>query len=240
MSDKSIILAIEKAKEAYEKKQFKKAALYFEEVLSVDPQNSECYFMLANICHIQGKLGRAIEWFKKVLELNPDHTDAMISLSVIFNDIGKYEMAQKYFDMANSKVKKSENGIVDRHINKKFSKHHFEIGEMYYSYQRYDEALFEFKKSMSLDPEHLDIRLRIARCYQKKGFISKAIEELRKLKTEYPEFIASRVQLGLVLYEQGKVIDAQNEWRLALSKDPDNGEARLYLNYSQDAKEITV
>jgi tetratricopeptide (TPR) repeat protein len=240
MTSKDIIFAIEKAKEAYDKRQFKKAALYFEEVLTIEPKNYECYFMLANIYHIQGKLGRAIELFKKVLEINPEHTDAMISLSVILNDIGRYDQAQVYFDMANSKVKKGENGIVDNHINKKFSKHHFEIGEMYYSYQRFDEALFEYKKSMSLDPENLEIRVKMAKCYRKKGFVSKAIEELRTLKVEYPNFVSARVYLGLLLYEQGKIIDAQNEWQMALNKDPLNSEARLYLNYSNNAKEINV
>jgi tetratricopeptide (TPR) repeat protein len=111
---------------------------------------------------------------------------------------------------------------------------------MYYSYQRFDEALFEYKKSMSLDPENLEIRVKMAKCYRKKGFVSKAIEELRTLKVEYPNFVSARVYLGLLLYEQGKIIDAQNEWQMALNKDPLNSEARLYLNYSNNAKEINV
>ena len=77
-----------------------------------------------------------------------------------------------------------ENFIEDVHINKKFSVKHFELAELYLTYNRFDEALFEYKKSSALDPENLDIKLKMAKVLAKKGFISKAIDELKKLKNE--------------------------------------------------------
>jgi tetratricopeptide (TPR) repeat protein len=104
--DKRLIELKEKSREAFKKNDFLKASLYIEEILGYSPNDVESYFLKANIFHLQGKMGKAISTFKKVIELDPKHTDAMISLSVLLNDIGKYEEAQKYFEMADAKVKK--------------------------------------------------------------------------------------------------------------------------------------
>lgn len=212
----------------------------FEEVVALNPNHSEAYFYMGNIFHLQGYLGKAIKAFNKVLELDPNHTDASISLSVILNDIGRYEEAQQIFDKANENVKNKNLGIQDPHINKKFSLKHFELAEMYFSYERYEEALFEYNKAIGLDPDNLEIRIKIAKVYSKKGYFSKAFEELRKLKSEFPHYIPARVALGLLHYGKGNAIEAQTEWQSALNKDPENAEIQMYLNISKSATETNL
>lgn len=231
---------LESAKKLFNKNALKKSFELFEEVVTLNESNSEAYFYMGNILHIQGQLGKAIKAFNKVLELDPNHTDAAISLSVILNDIGKYEQAQEIFERANTKVKNETQGIQDPHINKKFALKHFEIAEMYFSYNRYDEALFEYNKAYGLDPQNLEIRIKVAKVYSKKGYISKAVEELRKLKTEHPAFIPARVALGLLHYGRGNVLEAQTEWQMALNKDPKNEELHMYLNLSKGATETNL
>jgi tetratricopeptide (TPR) repeat protein len=186
------------------------------------------------------QLGKAIKSFNKVLELNPGNTEASISLSVILNDIGKYEQAQQVFSKANDKVKSGSTGVNDPHINKKFSLKHLEIAEMYFSYNRYDEALFDYNKAIDLDPSNLEIRIKIAKVYSKKGYVSKAIDELRLLKSENPGYIQARVALGLLYYGNGNIVEAQNEWSYALKKDPTNTELQMYLNLSESATETNL
>lgn len=227
-------------RELFKKNSLKKAFIIFEEVIALNPDNSEAYFHMGNIFHIQGQLGKAIKAFNKVLSLDPSHTDASISLSVILNDIGRYEEAQKIFDKANSQVKNQNIGVQDPHINKKFSLKHFELAEMYFSYERYEEALFEYNKACGLDPENLEIRIKIAKAYSKKGYLAKAFEELRKLKSEHPSYIPARVALGLLHYGKGNAIEAQNEWENALLKEPHNEEIQMYLNISHSATETNL
>ncbi len=224
----------------FNKKSLKKAKLLFEEVINLNPKNTEAYFYMGNIFHIEGELGRAIKAFNKVLALDPNHTDASISLSVILNDIGQYEEAQKIFEAANANVKKKDQGVADPHINKKFSLRHFELAEMYFSYQRFDEALFEYNKAIGLDPENLEIRIKLAKVYSKKGYLSKAFEELRRLKSESPAYIPARVALGLLHYGKGNTIEAQTEWQSALHKDPTNQELQMYINLSHGATETNL
>ena len=60
------------------------------------------------------------------------------------------------------------------------------------------------------------------------------------LKTEHADFMPARISLGLLLYSQGNVVDAQSEWEKILYKEPDHKEANLYLRMARRATETTV
>lgn len=231
------------ARECFDKQEYKKAQVVLNEIIDSDDKNIEALFLLANIFHINGEIGKAIKAFNKVLNLNPEHTDAAISLSVLYNDIGQYDQAKKVFDTANDRVKGKNKGTglhEDKHINKKFASKHYELADLYLSYNRYDEALFEFNKVVGLDPENLEARIKISKVYAKKGFVVKAIEELRNLKNEEPSYAPARIALGVIHYGNGNVIEAQTEWEKVLIKDPFNSEASMYMNLSKTATETRI
>ncbi|MGE3609623.1 MAG: tetratricopeptide repeat protein [Bacteriovoracaceae bacterium] len=232
---------LKKAKDAFQKNDLKTASLFLNEIIEQNPNATEAYFYLANVFHLRGELGKAIKAFQRVLELDPHHTDAAISLSVIFNDIGRYEEAKAIFEKANNQVKNTQNqGLTDPHLNRKFSLKHYELAEMYASYGRADEALFEYNKATTLDPDNLEIRIKIAKTYTKKGFTSKAFEELKRLKNEHPGYMPARIALGLLYYGNGNIIEAQAEWQNVLSREPNHAEATMYINLSRSATETTV
>lgn len=232
---------LKKAKEAFQKNDLKTASLFLNEIIDQNPNATEAFFYLANVFHVRGELGKAIKGFQRVLELDPNHTDAAISLSVIYNDIGKYEEAKAIFEKANNQVKNTQGqGLADPHLNKKFSLKHYELAEMYVSYGRADEALFEYNKAITLDPDNLEIRIKVAKAYTKKGFTSKAFDELRRLKNEHPGYMPARIALGLLYYGNGNIIEAQSEWQNVLSREPSHPEATMYVNLSRTASETTV
>ena len=239
---------LSKGRNCFEKGNFNRAFVIYNELL--DSANSksdkdllvECYFQMGNIFHYQGEIGKAIKSFNKVLELNPSHTDASISLSVLYNDIGQYDSAKKIFDRASERVKVRGGCLTseDVHVNKKFSLKHFEIAEMYMSYNRYDEALFEYNKATALDPDQLSIRVKIAKVYVKKNFMAKAFDELKRLKNEQPNFMEARIALGIIYYGAGQILEAQKEWEKVLAKEPKDSEAAMYLNLSRTATETRI
>lgn len=232
---------LKKAKEAFQKNDLKTASLFLNEIIEQNPNATEAFFYLANVFHVRGELGKAIKAFSRVLELDPHHTDAAISLSVIYNDIGKYEEAKAIFEKANNQVKNTQQqGVSDPHLNKKFSLKHYELAEMYASYGRIDEALFEYNKAATLDPDNLEIRIKVAKAYTKKGFTSKAFEELKRLKNEQPGYMPARIAMGLLYYGNGNIIEAQSEWQNVLSREPNHPEAMMYINLSRSATETTI
>ena len=231
-----------KGEDCFKRGEYTKAQKILSDLIDEDPKCVDAYFYLANIFHLNGEIGKAIKAFNKVLSLDPNHTDASISLSVLYNDIGRYEEAKKIFEVAGERVKSpgQGKGLEDKHVNKKFALKHFELAEMYMSYNRFDEALFEYNKSVGLDPENLDARVKVAKVYAKKGFVSKAFEELRRVKNEHPSYMPARIALGVLHYSNGSILEAQSEWEKVLIKNPGNEEAHMYLNLSKTATETTL
>jgi hypothetical protein len=75
----------------------------------------------------------------------------------------------------------------------------------------------------------LDVRIRRAKAYAKKGFLTRSMQELQQLKSEHPHFLPARIQLGLLHYSQGNILDAELEWEGVLTLDSQNREAKAYL-----------
>lgn len=228
------------AQNLYAQKRFSEAQKILQDVIENNEDNAQAYFVLANILHAKGELGKAIKAFTKVIEIDPSNTDASISLSIIYNDIGKYELAKTAFDNANKNLKASESGTQDKHINKKFSFKHLELAELYATYNRNEEAIFEYNKASDLDPDNLEIRIKIAKAYSKKGYKTKAFDELKRLKNEQPNYIPARMAMALLHFGQGNVLEAQAEWQGILVKDPGHQESKMYLELSRTAKEANI
>jgi tetratricopeptide (TPR) repeat protein len=111
-----------------------------------------------------------------------------------------------------------------------------ELADLYFRYRRYDESIEEYAKAAMLDPTTLDIRIRLAKAYAKKGFLTRAMQELQQLKAEHPHFAPARIQLGLLHYSQGNVLDAELEWEGVTDTEPGNREALAYLEMAKRAR----
>jgi tetratricopeptide (TPR) repeat protein len=233
----------EKAKNLFESGQFDKAKYILNEIVDIDSEDSHSFYYLGNIFHMNGEIGKAIKAFNQALKINPAHTDSAIALSVLYNDIGKYDQAKKIFKETSKRVKRtgsSSQNVEDLHINKKFSQKHLELADMYVSYNRYDESLFEYDKAIGLDKENLNLRIKLAKVYAKKGLNSKAMEELSRLKNEHPEFLEARVSLGVLHFTTGNTLKAQTEWEAVLARNPRHEKAGMYLNLSKAATETVL
>lgn len=191
------------------------------------------------VYHLQGNLPKSIECFKKILSIDPKHTDAAISLSIIYNDIGKYDEAKKIYQVANQSLQYKRPGS-DRLLDRKFALKHVETGDLYFKFHRYDDAIDDYARAIRLDPNNLEIRIKLAKCYAKKGFTTRAIQELQQLIHEHENYLPARIHLGLMYYSQGNVIDAQVEWERALNLDPANEEVQTYLGMARQATETSV
>lgn len=231
----------EQGEKYFSEKKLSLSLKHFNELIEINPQHVDGHYKLASIYYQQGKISLAIKFFRKVLELDENYTDAAISLSVLLNDIGQYDEAKKVFEVQSLKIKRSEEGgIIDPHINRKFGFKHFELGDLYFGYDRYDEALFEYEKSLRLNPDSPDSIVQIAKVYAKKGHVTKALELLRKAKVEHPNHLSIRVSLGILLFGNGNVIEAEEEWSKVVEKDPKNSDALMYLKLAQTATETSI
>jgi len=199
------------------------------------PSSADVPYFKGVSLYFQGKLGAAADLLKESLRRDPQHTDAAICLSVLYNDVGKYDDAKRVFEQANHSVVYQPSG-VDSEIDRKFAVKHMEIADLYFRYRRYSEAIEEYGKAAALDPGALEIRIRRAKAWAKKGFLTRAMQELQQLKHEHPRFIPARLQLGLLHYSQGNILDADLEWEGILDLEPNHREARAYLEMARQSR----
>lgn len=211
--------------------------LNLSETTETDKKNA--LHLLGTCLYMQGQLSKSIECFKKILSIDPKHTDAAISLSIIYNDIGRYDEAKKIYQIANQSLQLKRQG-ADNLLDRKFALKHIELGDLYFKYHRYDDALDDYSRAARLDPGQLDIRIKLAKVYAKKGFTTRAIQELQQLCHEHQDYIAARIHLGLMYFSQGNIIDAQLEWERARALEPANQEVLTYLDMAKQATETSI
>jgi len=229
----SVLISTKQIQALLGKKQFKEAEMKIQSLLKRDPESADGHYLLGVKFYLEGSLGRSIECLKKSLHCDPKHTDAAICLSVLYNDVGKDDEARKIFEQANQSVTKKKAGD-DLEVDRKFAVKHLELGDLYFRYRRYDESIEEYGRAALLDPTTIEIRIRRAKAFAKKGFMTRAIQELQELKNENQRNTPVRIQLGLLHYSQGNVLDAELEWENVLEIDSKNREAKSYLEMAKN------
>ncbi len=224
-----------KIQELIHQRNFADAQRLIQQKIEGEPHNPDGYHLEGVLFSYTGKIGKAIESFRKALKIDPKHTDTAICLSVLLNDIGRYDEAKKVFEHANTSIAEKRPGD-DRAVDRKFSVKHVELADLYYRYKRFDEAIEEYSKAIQLDPKNLEVFIKRSKAYYKKGFVSRAIQELQTLKKENPGYTRVRIQLGLFHLNQGNVLDAELEWETALEFDPNNKQIKDYLKLAQSKR----
>jgi len=223
------MIPVKEIQKNIQQKKYSAAEEQLKKGLTIEPDNADFYYLRGLLRSYQGRLVESIEDLRRSLYIEPKHTDAAVCLSIILNDIGRYDEAKKVFEQANQSVFLKQIGD-DQQIDRRFAVKHFEMGDLYFRYRRFDEAIEEYNKAILLDPQSIDMRVKRAKAFAKKGFITRAIQDLQQLKQERSTDLAVRVQLGLLHYSQGNVLDAELEWESVLELDPVHREAIAYLD----------
>jgi tetratricopeptide (TPR) repeat protein len=225
----------QKIQDLLSKREYAQAEAMIRERLKDDPKSPDAHYFQGVLNYFQGKIGPTISELKQALDIDPRHTDSAICLSVLYNDIGKYEEAKRVFEMANQSVAHQRIGD-DFGVDRKFAVKHLELADLYFRYRRYDEAIEQYGKAALLDPSAYEIRIRRAKALAKKGFLTRAIQELQQLRQEQPRYVPARIQLGLLHFSQGNVLDAELEWENALDIEPKNREVLSYLDMAKQSR----
>lgn len=202
-------------------------------------RNPEVFQMLATISYDKGQFNKAIKTFRRALEIDPTYTDASVGLSIILNDLGRYDEGKQVFAEARTLLDKRR-GQSDPWLEEKLASKHEEIADLYFQYQRYQEALEQLLRAARLSTRKTELTMRMAECYVKLGENDRAVKELRHLIKDYPQYLPARIKLGLVFYNMHMIAEAAEQWENVLYRDPQHAEAKKYLKMAQAAGITTV
>lgn len=229
-SDTSEILAM--AREAFVEGKYQKAEPLLSQLLLLETRNPEIYQMLGTIYYDRGQFKKAIKTFQRALEVDPTYTDASVGLSIILNDLGRYEEGRAVFEAAQKELAKVRSAS-DPYLNERFAQKHLELGSLYFQHNRFQEALEQFFKALNLTARKAECQLKIAETYQRLNESKKALKLLRDTVAEHPGYLPAQLKLGVILYQSGRVVEAIEEWEKVLLRDPNNAQAREYIQTAQ-------
>ncbi len=225
---------LETARENFKNANYKLAESILQQLVMMNIQNPEVQHMLASIYYDQGKFNKAIKTFKRALEIDPEFIDAAVGLSIILNDLGKYEEGKKVFQAA-QKVLDQKKVQRDPYTQEKLAAKHDELGELYFQYKQYQDAISHYEKALELTSKKSETKMKIVECYLKLEENDLAIKTLQQVILASPHFTQAKLKLGLIFYKTKRFVEAIEQWEGILLKDPQNSIANQYLQMAQDA-----
>ena len=226
--DKDVLRWLERGRETYENKEYDEAEIYLLKVLEVESRFADVMNMLGVISHDRGDIVTAKEYFEKALDLNPRYTEAALNLAVTYNEQGQYEKARETYGQITNLHSGRENGI-EPFARGKLANMHSELGRAYAELQMFEKAILQYRESLSLCPDFVDIRTRLGQTLKDAGEIDSALAELKLAKTMRPGYLPARISLGVTYLAMNDKLSAKNEWKEVLDIDPENKTANMYV-----------
>jgi tetratricopeptide (TPR) repeat protein len=106
---------------------------------------------------------------------------------------------------------------------------HHNLGFYHYRNEQYDQAIFEFRKAIELDPDYSsEVYFNLGNIYVRKAQYDEAAKEYQKALEINPQFEQCYINMGNIYTLKGMVEDAIDNYEKAIEISP--GYARAHYN----------
>jgi tetratricopeptide (TPR) repeat protein len=188
------------------------------EVLKADSYNVALIDHVGEIYEDMGDMEEARARFQSAVQIDPSDPTANLWLALDWERRGD-------FGQAASRVGASRLLAEDPNLNLRLSYYLTQAG-------RLKEAVAALEVSLGRWPGNDQIAYFLALGYDDLKMAGKAADVLRKVLEIKPDFRDARYQLAVLLEKQGRIDEAEKEFRLLLSDKPDDASILNYLGYS--------
>ena len=137
-----------------------------------EPNNFEAQMKAAEMFYQIQRTDGAIEFLANANKLQPENYEVIVNLGNANFDAGKYEEAEKWYTAA--LVKKPDDVNVRTDLGLTF---------VFRSSPNYDRAIQDFKRSLEIDPNHIQTLQNLTVAYTKKNDGPNANATLAKLES---------------------------------------------------------
>ena len=152
-----------------------------------EPDNYDAQMRAAELFYQIQRFEGALEFLKRANQLKPDDYGVIVQIGNANFDADKYEEAEKWYTMA--LVKKPNDVNVRTDLGLTF---------VFRASPNYDRAIQEFKRTLEMDPNHVQALQNLTVAYSKKGDLINAKSTLEKLEAVDPTNAAiSQLRAGL-------------------------------------------
>lgn len=244
----------EQAIEFFNKKDYDKSKILYEEILKINPKSSNIYGNLGVIYKIKGDINTAIKYYVTAINLNPKNTLVYNNLGNAFKEIKNYKMAirvytdalkinPKDFNMFNNlgivfELIGDSNRAIEAYkqavkINPKYAKAINNIGVVLYKQKRYKESAQIFEIALQSDSDYNEVYSNKGAAYNKAKDYDKAIESLEMAILKMPNHGGAYTNLGNVYNKlhDYKTAVKMHEKSIELEPNGSNAHSNLGTSY---------
>ncbi len=158
---------------------------------------------------------QAIVQLKAVTRLAPQESQAHYLLALIYSSGHKYDLAASEYETMLKYAAQDDPANTDVYMY---------LGQLYYSEQKYPQAIGQFLKILAIDPANTSALYLLGSVYSDSNEPSKAIAAFRKVLQIEPENSDALNSLGYMYAQGGVHLDeAIRMVRKAIEIDPGNG-----------------
>lgn len=211
-------------------------AFFLDSIKNNTENRADANFRIGQIYYRKNLFGDAIKNLEAALKDKPKHLEAREMLGIIYH---------KRNDTAKAISNLTE---VIRVSPDNFNAHYL-LGLNYYKQKEYDKMISAYKKAISINPKFADAYYNLGMAYSYRNMYEEAIEELETAKRLNPSDAATfsllahiktnafnhRLSRGTIFFADDKLLEAKNEFELAVKANPGSSEARRYLDKTNEA-----
>ena len=190
-----------------------------DQVLKLDPQNAEAYFMFGINFRDLGDTTRAINSFQEAVSIDPELLDAWISLGNLYHGINS-PLAGKFYDNA---IRVAPGSIEALHAKADYLTDQEDL----------NGALGIYREITTLAPQYEDAYFNMGLLYLDMDSIQKGYDHLDLAIKTSPTFIRAYYFRGVASEMMGNVEAAKQDYQQALRMAPDYERAQQALQALQ-------
>ena len=244
----------EQAVEYFNKKDYDKSKVLYEEILKINSKSSNVYGNLGVIYKIKGDINTAVKCYVEAIKLNPKNLLIYNNLGNLFKEIKNYKMAIKVyldalkiepkdfnmlnnlgmvFELIGDNDKAIEAYKQAVRVNPNYAKAINNIGVVLYKQKRYKESAQIFEIALQTDPNYNEVYSNMGAAYNKAKDYTKAIESLEIAIKKMPNHGGAYTNLGNVynkLYDY-KTAAKMHEKSIELEPKGSNAYSNLGTSY---------
>lgn len=191
------------------------AVLEYEKATQFDEAGHLLHLRLGAAYARLGLLAEATEELQLANKYHPQDLQSRYLLALIYSTQGNFEKAALEYETILTKFSEQDPGNIEIYEY---------LGQLYYSQSKFDQAIEQFEKILSIEPGNADVLFLLGSLYSETRQGERAIQLLEKSLEIDPEHDGSLNSLGYLYAEQGRNLDeAEAMIQKALEINPENG-----------------
>ncbi len=199
---------LDRAKAFYAQEKYAKARVELKNVLQIDPNSVEAYWLFANVKEKEEDYRQSFSALSKVIELAPNHEEARVKLAQIYVAIGNLEKANEMVAfLLNSNSSNSTARVLKAQIMAREGK--------------IDEALKVVEAVFKEDISQANAARLIALLYARQGKWDRAESTLTSAADANPDHTGIRMTLADVLMNAKRYEDTEKILNEIIRLEPD-------------------